>query len=273
MIKENVGFIGAGKMAESLINGIIKSKTVGKESITVADVNSGRLEYITEKYNVSTAKNNAKLVEKCSIIIFAVKPNNMGEVLDDIKSVVDGKKLIISIAAGIKEEFIRQRLGWETQVQIARVMPNTPALVLQGACGIYFNEHCSKTSKEYTQKIFDAVGISFVLEKESLMDAVTALSGSGPAYVFFFLEALSDAGVAVGLSREMSQQLALQTVLGSAQMVKETKMHPTLLKEMVTSPGGTTIEALTVLERSGVKGSIIDAVKKAYEKAKELSKG
>jgi pyrroline-5-carboxylate reductase len=270
MIKKNIGFIGAGKMAEALINGIINSSLTSAHNIFASDKDSSRMNYITGEYGINGVRTNAALAEKSDIIILAVKPDNIGEVLDEIKKSIDVKKLIISIAAGIKEEFIRQRLSSGTR--IVRVMPNTPALVLQGAAGIYFNKNCNKKHREYAKKIFDSIGISIVLDKEPLLDAVTALSGSGPAYVFYFIEALSDAGVSMGLSRDMSQKLAIQTVFGAGKMAKETNIHPTILKEMVTSPGGTTIKALEILERAGIKGSIIKAVNKACKKSKELSK-
>ena len=270
MIKKNIGFIGAVKMAEALINGIISSKIALAHNIYASDKDSSRMNYITGEYSINGVRSNATLAEKSYIIVLAVKPNNIGDVLDEIKEAVDKKKLIISIAAGIKEEFIRQRLP--KGARIVRVMPNTPALVMEGAAGIYFNKSCDKKSRENAKKIFDSIGISIVLEKESLLDAVTALSGSGPAYVFFFIEALCDAGVSMGLTRDMSQKLAIQTVFGAGKMAKETDIHPTILKEMVTSPGGTTIKALEILERAGIKGSIIKAVNKACKKSKELSK-
>jgi pyrroline-5-carboxylate reductase len=272
MIKKNIGFIGAGKMAEALVSGIINAKAASADNIIVSDKDISRIKHMTGCYHVNGTQSNSKLAETSDIIILAVKPNNMDKVLYDIKEYVDEKKLVISIAAGIKEEFIRKNLSWDTKIQIVRVMPNTPAQILQGASGIYFNENCDDKGKEYAKTIFDAVGVSFVLEKESLLDAVTALSGSGPAYVFFFIEALSDAGVSMGLSRKISQELAIQTVFGAAKMAKDTKTHPTILKEMVTSPGGTTIKALQALEKDGVKGSIINAVNKACKKSKRLSK-
>lgn len=271
MVKKNIGFIGAGKMAEALISGIISSKTAQAGSIYAADKDSARMSYIKVKFGINAAKSNTELAKKSDIIVLAVKPNNVGDVIDGIKDIIDKEKLIISIAAGIKEEFILKKLSEDTK--IVRVMPNTPALVMEGAAGIFFNKNCDKKSREYAKKIFDSIGISIVLEKESMLDAVTALSGSGPAYVFFFIEALCDAGVSMGLTRDMSQKLAIQTFFGAGKMAKETGLHPTLLKEMVTSPGGTTIKALEIFERAGIKGSIIKAVKEARKKSEKLSKG
>ncbi len=268
---KKIGFIGAGRMAEALISGILDSKMAKAADITVSDKDKARTSHIKKNYKV-TSTTNKKVVEASDVIVLAVKPNNIADVVDEIAKVVDKSKLLISIAAGIKVETIRKRLPDDLPVRIVRIMPNTPALVLEGATGIYFNENCAKDNKEFTQKIFDSVGVTTILEDEKLMDAVTALSGSGPAYVLYFIEALSDAGVSVGLSRDMSQKLAMQTVLGAAKMVKDTGIHPTVLKEMVTSPGGTTIAALRQLETDGVKGSIINAVNRAYKKSRKLSK-
>ncbi len=272
MIKESIGFIGAGKMAEALVRGIIKSKAAAAKSITVSDKDGARLKHMTKEYKVSGEKKNVKLVKDSDIIILAVKPNNMGAVLDEVKDAVDETKVIISIAAGITEEFIRKRLSLDVQPQIVRVMPNAPAQVMLGATGIYFNENCKKAGKESTIKLFDSVGFSFVLEDEALLDAVTALSGSGPAYIFYIIQALSDAGVSVGLGRDLALKLALQTTLGAVQMAISTNAHPAILQESVTSPGGTTIKALEVLDEDGVKGSLIKAVNIACERSKKLSR-
>lgn len=271
MIKKKIGFIGAGNMAEALINGIIKSSLFSIKNIAVYDTNKLRTEFMREEYELGIAKNNVELAKKSDIIVLAVKPKHLGEALDEIKDCVDEEKILISIAAGINVEFIQQRFSWDHHVQIVRVMPNTPALVLAGASGLYFNANCRENTKEIAKKIFDSVGITAILDKEDLIDAVTALSGSGPAYVFYFMEALSDAGVLLGLSRDLSQALAIQTIYGSSLMAKEKCVHPTILKEMVTSPGGTTIEALKTLDMQGVKGSIMEAVRKACKKAKKLS--
>ena len=267
MAKKSIGFIGAGKMAEALVSGIITAKVVAADKITVSDMDFPRIKHMTGKYSVHGTQSNKKLAEACDIIILAVKPNNIEKVLYEIKDSINESKLIISIAAGIKEKLIRKFLSWDEHIPIVRVMPNTPALVLEGASGLYFNESCSEENKKDTKAIFDAVGVSIVLEKESMIDAVTALSGSGPAYVFYFIEALADAGVAMGLGRDVSQKLATQTFVGSAKLAKETGVHSTMLKEMVTSPGGTTIEALNLLDRKGVKGSIINSIIVACSKS------
>lgn len=238
MAKKSIGFIGAGKMAEALVSGIITAKVLPADKITVSDADMSRVKHMTGKYHVHGTQSNHKVAESCDIIIVAVKPDMVGKVLFEIKESIDNTKVIVSIAAGVTEESIRKHLMWDEAIPIVRVMPNTPALVLEGAAGLYFNEHCDEECRASTKAIFDAVGVSVVLEKESMLDAVTALSGSGPAYVFYFLESLSDAGVAMGLTREMSLKLAIQTVYGAAKMAKESDMHPTILKEMVTSPGG-----------------------------------
>lgn len=267
---KTIGFIGAGNMAEALINGLVSSHTLLPGSITVSDRNIERLEVIAEGYKIQAVNSNAEVAAGSDIIILAVKPQDIATLLAEIREEAKDK-LIISIAAGIKTGTIADILL--RPVRIVRAMPNTPALVLSGATALFIGEGCSKDDEKLAVKIFDAVGKTVVVKDESLMDAVTGLSGSGPAYIFVILEALADAGVKMGLPRETASLLANQTVLGAARMVMEVKRHPAELKDMVTSPGGTTIAGLKKLEDGRIRASIMDAVEAATLRSKELSKG
>jgi len=259
---KTIGFIGAGNMAEALINGLITSHTVLPGSIIASDRNVERLAVLAEGYKI-------KVTADSDIVILAVKPQDIPTVLMDVRETVKDK-LLISIAAGIKTATIIQTLL--RPVRIVRAMPNTPALVLSGATALFVADGCAKDDEKLALKIFDAVGKTVVLKDEALMDAVTGLSGSGPAYVFVILEALADAGVRMGLPRETASLLANQTVFGAAKMVMEVKRHPAELKDMVASPGGTTIAGLKKLEDGKIRASLMDAVEAATLKSRELSK-
>lgn len=270
MLKNKViGFIGAGNMAEALMNGLISSHTVSPASILASDRNMERLAVIAEGYKIKAMNSNAEVAAGSDIVILAVKPQDIANVLTEIREEVKGK-LIISIAAGVKTEKIADILL--TPARVIRVMPNTPALVLSGATALFMGEGCTKDDEKVAVRIFDAVGKTVVLKDEALMDAVTGLSGSGPAYVFLILEALADAGVRMGLPRETASLLANQTVYGASKMVMETKRHPAELKDMVASPGGTTIAGLKKLEDGKLRASIMDAVEAATLRSRELSK-
>lgn len=267
---KTIGFIGAGNMAEALINGLISSHTVQPGSILASDRNLERLEVLAEGYKIKGINSNIEVAAGSDVVILAVKPQDIASVLAEIREEVKDK-LVISIAAGVKTGTISDILL--RPVRIVRAMPNTPALVLSGATALFMGEGCKKDDEGLTVRIFDAVGKTVVVKDEALMDAVTGLSGSGPAYIFVILEALSDAGVKMGLPRETASLLANQTVLGAARMVMEVKRHPAELKDMVTSPGGTTIAGLKKLEEGRVRASIMEAVEAATLRSKELSKG
>lgn len=270
MLKNKIiGFIGAGNMAEALINGLISSHTVLPGSIMASDRDIERLAVIAEGYKIRAVNSNTEVVADSDIVILAVKPQDVSSVLADTREGAKDK-LIISIAAGINTQTISDTLL--TPVRIVRAMPNTPALVLSGATALFIGEGCTKDDEKMAVKIFDAVGKTVVLKDEALMDAVTGLSGSGPAYIFLILEALADAGVRMGLPREIASLLANQTVFGSARMVMEIKRHPAELKDMVTSPGGTTIAGLKKLEEGKVRASIMEAVEAATVRSRELSR-
>jgi len=264
-----VGFIGAGNMAEALIKGLISSKLISKKDITASDISEERKNYISKKYGVTINKNNKTLVKESEIVILSVKPNNIKTVLKEISSSVTANKIIISIAAGIPTTLISKMLSKDRKV--VRVMPNTPALVLEGASAIYFSNKLNDREKEQVLKIFNAIGKTFTIEKEDLMNGVTALSGSGPAFVSLFIEALSDGGGKTGLPRTTALQLAVQTVLGAAKLISEENIHPAVLKDMVSSPAGTTIEGLAELEVNGFRGNVISAIEAAEHRSRELS--
>lgn len=267
---EKIGIIGCGNMGNALIKGIIESKLVSPSSIYISDINKEHLERAEKDYKVNTIfSDNKKLVEISSIIFLAVKPQIIDEVLDNIKDYISEKHLIISIAAGISTQLIEKSIG--KNVKSIRAMPNTPALVLEAATAICKGTYANDKDLEKAYNIFSSIG-KVVIVEENLMDAVTGLSGSGPAYIFIIIEALSDAGVKMGLSREISTILAAQTMLGSAKMLLETGMHPGKLKDMVTSPGGTAIDGLHTLEEGGIRTNLINAVYAATEKSKKLGR-
>lgn len=265
MNKENsvLGFIGGGNMAEAMIQGLSQ-----KYNIWVSDAITTRLDYLSSAYNINTAESNQVLVEKSDIIIIAVKPQHIDEVLTEIMPVVDSSKLIISIAAGISLEQMRAVV--RDRVRLIRVMPNTPLLVAEGM-SVVVSDQSLEADLAIAEKLFASIGRVIIIE-EKYIDAVTALSGSGPAYVFLFIEALADGGVMMGLPRTVAVELAAQTVLGAAKMVLSTGEHPACLKDSVTSPGGTTIEGLCKLEQAGVRGTIMAAVEAAALKSERLGK-
>jgi len=266
---KRIAFIGAGNMGEALIKGLLAGG-VRPEQLIATDVRTDRLETIRKAYRIDTLTNNREAVTKAQILLLAVKPQVMNAVLTDLNGTVVEDHLILSIAAGIRTAFIEGKFSQPTRV--VRIMPNTPALVMAGASAIAPGRHATTADLETARLIFEAVG-RVVQVEEHLMDAVTGLSGSGPAYIFVLIEALSDAGVRMGLSREVATLLAAQTVFGSARMVLETGEHPAKLKDMVTSPGGTTAAGLHVLEQAGFRGTLRAAVDAATRRSQELEKG
>lgn len=263
-----IGFLGGGRMAEALIRGILQGGLVHAEQIHVVDPATERCRLMQDTYKV-TASTDYAPVWACDIIILAVKPQVMGTLLDECRQDIRPDHLLISIAAGIPLHFMEGRL--DKGCRVVRVMPNTPALVLSGASALSPGRGATDDDLAAARAIFDAVGVSVVMPETSL-DAVTGLSGSGPAYVFAFLEALIDAGLKVGLARHDAEKLAQQTILGSVQLAMETGEHPAQLKAMVTSPGGTTIAGLHELEKAGFKAGIMTAVETATERSRELGK-
>ena len=254
-------------MAEAMIKGLLSKGILSEREIFVSDPQEERRNHLEKIYNVRTTAKNEDILKKSEIIVLAVKPQVMPTVLQGLSKHVKKTHLIISIAAGIKIDTLKAALP--KGARIIRVMPNTPALVQAGASAYSPGENAKAEDIALVERLLFSVGTAVSVE-ERLMDAVTGLSGSGPAYVFAFIEAMEDAGVREGLPRPMAKALSIQTVLGSALMCIETGKNTSQLKEMVTSPGGTTIEGLHALEKGGFKGLIMDAVRAATEKAKKL---
>ena len=269
MLKEKIGFIGGGKMGEALINGILRAGLSSSDKIMVSDVDKKRLQILEKEAGIKTTQDNKKITSDSDIIILAVKPNMMGSVLDELNSEITSKHLIISIAAGIPLSFIESSLN--KGCRAIRVMPNTPCLVGETAAGYALGKKATRNDGKLVGQILDAVGKSFLLE-EKYLDAVTGLSGSGPAFIYVVIEALADGGVKMGLPRDVAITLAAQTAFGAAKMVLESGTHIGQLRDSVTSPGGTTIEGLHALEKGGIRNTLIDAVETATKKSKSLGK-
>ena len=266
---KKIGFLGGGNMGEALIRGIVKTGIVPPQELFVTDVRLDRLEELSRTYGLHTLSDNALLVRRVDVVILAVKPQILKAVLQEIAPATPGK-LLVSIAAGVSTTEIRRHLPAGTR--LIRCMPNTPALVLEGATALARGRDLAPGDLETAQAIFEAVGRVVVLEEEH-MDAVTGLSGSGPAYIALVVEALADGGVKVGLDRQTAMTLATQTVLGSARLLLETGAHPGQLKDMVTSPGGTAIAGIHTLEAGGLRRTLIDAVERATQRSRELGRG
>lgn len=261
-----IGFIGAGNMAEAMIRGLLRGNDFAPAQISASGPREERVRELREKYGIEATTDNG-VPARAEIVVLSVKPQIMARVLAEVGETISSDALVISIAAGVPVKTIQARVPSGTRV--IRAMPNTPALVDAAATAIAGGEHARESDLADAKRIFDAIGLTVILE-ESQMDAVTGLSGSGPAYVFLILEALSDAGVKVGLSRRTSQLLAAQTVLGSAKLLLETNEHPGRLKDMVTSPGGTAITGLHTLENGGVRTTLMNAVEAATRRSREL---
>jgi pyrroline-5-carboxylate reductase len=265
-----IGFLGAGKMGAALARGFINAGLVTPKQIIAGDPVEAARDSFAKATGARSAKTNAEVVKFAKVLVLAVKPDQVAGVLEEIRPLFTERHLLISIAAGVPVSKIETGLGG--QPRVIRVMPNTPALVGASASAFAAGKSATPADAQLAEKLFSSVGVAFAV-KESLLDAVTGLSGSGPAYVFLIIEALSDGGVAAGLPRDVATRLAAQTVLGSAKMLLETGMHPGALKDMVTSPGGTTIEGLHELEKGKVRGALINAVRAAADKSRKLGQG
>jgi pyrroline-5-carboxylate reductase len=262
-----IGFVGAGMMAEAIMKGIIAAGVTNAEDIVASEIVPARRDYITKTLKIRTTADNVDVVRSSDVIIMAVKPQQMGSVLDEMKPILTSEHLLISIAAGIKLEFIEKHINWG--VRVVRVMPNQPCMVGASASGFALGKSAKMEDKETVQKILNSVGIAFSLD-EKYLDAVTGLSGSGPAYMYMVIEAMADGGVLAGLPRDVAVALAAQTMLGSAKTILETRKHPGELKDMVASPAGTTIEGIRVLEQYSIRAAFIDAVEAGALKSAEL---
>jgi pyrroline-5-carboxylate reductase len=266
----SVGFLGAGKMATALAEGFVKGGLLKPGKLIASDViEPARAAFAKETGGKSVAS-NLEVLKVANVLILAVKPDQVPGVLKEIRSEFTTSHLLISIAAGVTLAKLEEGLGG--QARVIRVMPNTPALVGASASAYSLGRFAAEDDGKVAEQLFSSVGVAFRV-KESLLDAVTGLSGSGPAYVYSIIEALSDGGVAAGLPREIATKLAAQTVFGAAKMVLETGQHPGTLKDMVTSPGGTTIEGIHELEKAGLRGALMNAVRAATEKSKKLGQG
>lgn len=270
LASHTIGFIGAGNMAGALIRGLIKGGHIAADRVHASGPRRDRLDELVSSYAIHVTTDNREVARTCGLIVLAVKPQILDKVLREIGDQLVPGTLVISIAAGFGTEAIEGAVA--EGVRVIRAMPNTPALVGAGATAISAGRHASEADLATAKALFDAVGITVTLDEHHL-DAVTGLSGSGPAYIFLILEALSDAGVKVGLSRRNAQKLAAQTVMGSAKMLLETDEHVGHLKDMVTSPGGTAIAGLHTLEEGGLRTTLINAVETATKRARELGRG
>ncbi len=266
--EKKICILGTGNMGEALINGLIKSGSSRPQNIICTDVREQRLESVKKSYGVITTTDNNEAVRLSEIVIYAVKPQIMAAVLKETNTYLDMSKLIISIAAGVPLPAIELLLNKE--LRLIRVMPNVAVAVRQGATAIAAGKHILEGDLKLARAIFESVGETVFISENILMDAITGLSGCGPAYIFLIVDALADAGVKVGLSRQDALFLAIQTVLGAAALLKETNEHPGKLKDMVTSPGGAAIAGLHTLEEGGLRTTLMNAVEAATKRSKEL---
>ena len=262
-----IGFLGAGKMATALAKGFLNGGLLTADQLIASDVYEGARTHFMQDTGARATAANLEVVAASDVLFLAVKPDQVAGVLAEIRPGFQPRHLLISIAAGVT--LARLEAALPEGARVIRVMPNTPALVGASASGFAPGKAATPADAQLAQRLFGAVGLAFQL-KESLLDAVTGLSGSGPAYAFLMIEALSDGGVAAGLPRDAATRLAAQTLLGAARMVLETGQHPGALKDMVTSPGGTTIEGLHELEKGGVRAALINAVRAAADKSRKL---
>ncbi len=267
--KDTLGFIGSGNMATALIKGLIKSGAYQKEHLSAADKNAASLKKVGEEFGILCCSSNLELASQSDAVILAVKPQNMREVLEEIRGSIRKDHLLISIAAGIPLKMIHEIIGID--LPMIRVMPNTPALIQEGASALASGPFAGEKEMAVARKIFSAVGITVEVE-ETMLDAVTALSGSGPGYVFRMMECMVEAGTNVGLNPDVALKLVIQTFLGAARLAGASEHSLSDLRKMVTSPGGTTAAGLAVLEESDLKGIIDKAVNAACKRSVELGK-
>ena len=262
-----LGFIGLGNMAKAMLSGILKEQFVAPEDIIGSSATEETMEKVRQKYGIQVTASNREVAKASDVIILAVKPVVLPVVMEEIRDYVDDSKLIISVAAGKSCKWIGDYS--EKPVRIVRCMPNTPALVQAGCSAVCKNENVTDEDLQKALQIIRSFGLAEVVN-ENLMDAVGAVSGASPAYVFMLIEAMADAGVKGGMPRKQAYRFAAQTVMGSAKLMLESGRHPGELKDMVCSPGGTTIEGLQVLEEEGFRGAVMDALEAVMEKSKNL---
>ena len=262
-----IGFIGAGRMAEALIRGMLKTGVATRKDILVSDVISERIDFLENEYGIASGKDNLAVAEQAATLFLTVKPQNIESVLGDIGNSIQPDTLVVSIAAGITTEYIESFL--DPRVRVIRLMPNTPCLVGEGITGLSLGKNGTEAEVEEVKMLTG--GMSKILwVDEKMMDGVTGFSGSGPAYVYLLIEAFADGGVMAGFSREAAMLMAAQTFLGAAKMVLESDEHPGRLRDMVTSPGGTAITGIYALEKAGVRAALMNAVQEATRRSQEL---
>ncbi len=262
-----LGLIGCGNMAQAMLKGILKKGLYKPEDVIASRRNITELQKVEKEYGIRTTTDNADAAERADVLILAVKPRQFAEVIPQIRDHVSEDTLVISIAAGQTIADIEKLFGKD--IKLVRTMPNTPALVLAGATGMCFNANVSGEEQQKARALFESFGVVASVSEE-LIDTVIGVSGSSPAYVFMFIEAMADAAVADGMPRKQAYELAAQTVYGSAKMVLETGLHPGELKDMVCSPGGTTIEAVRVLEEKGLRSAVMEGQMACVKKAREM---
>ncbi|MFN0199001.1 MAG: pyrroline-5-carboxylate reductase [Planctomycetaceae bacterium] len=267
--RPTIGFIGTGRMAVALARGIIEAQVCSAEQVVGSDVSPDILQHFSEFCGARTVSDNKQVLEQATTVFLSVKPQNMGDVLKEIHHHVRPDHVLVSIAAGVPIRRFTEVLG--NDCRIIRVMPNTPCLVGMSASAFCLGTGAKEEDGRWVEQLLTAVGIA-VRVPESMLDAVTGLSGSGPAYIYQIIEAMSDGGVDMGLPRDIATRLAAQTVMGAAKMVLETGLHPGALKDAVTSPGGTTIAGLKVMESAGIRGTMMQAIEAAARRSQELGK-
>lgn len=265
----SIVFLGGGQIAEAIIGGVLDAKLVRPDRITATDIRPDRLEALSRSLGIHTSLSNRDAAPHGEIVFLTVKPQDVPKLMQEVGPLLGAEQLVVSVAAGVPIRVIQRALPAPTPV--IRVMPNTPALVRAGMAVLALGEHAGPRDEELVSRIFNAVGRAVTLP-ESYLDAVTGLSGSGPGFVALFIEALVEGGVRVGLARDVATTLAVQTTLGTAQMLIETSRHPAALREMVTSPGGTTAAGIHALEHGGFRGLVMDAIVAATERSRELGR-
>jgi len=266
---KTIGIIGAGHIGSAVIGGLLKAKLTSPKNIYASRRTASSLEELAKTFGIHTTTDDKKVAKSSDILLIAVKPQNSKEVLNEIKDVVKSSHVIISVMAGIKTSFINTALGVDCPV--IRTMPNTPAMVDAGATAISKGQFATDDHLKIANTIFKSIGTVEIVP-EHLLDAVTGLSGSGPAYIYMVIEAMTDGGVKMGIPRQIAFRLAAQTVFGASKLVIETGKHPAILKDEVTTPGGTAIAAVHELETHGLRTMLINAVSTATARSKELSK-
>lgn len=267
MKKRNVGFIGCGKMAQAMVNGMLQSSFAKREEILASTKSAESAQNVKEAFQIETTLDNKQVASYADVLIVAVKPHLYGEVLQEISSYVKEETIIVTVAAGIDIAYIESQMS--KQIKVIRSMPNTPSLVGEGMTVFCANDRMNEKDIAFIKDMFASFG-KVELVEESLMDSIPAISGSSPAYVYMFIEALADGGVRSGIPRDKAYKLAAQSVLGAAKMVLETGKHPGVLKDEVCTPGGATIEAITTLEQHQFRGTILAAMESCDLKNRQM---